>query len=535
MAYSYVRYTSNGTTTNYTFSFQYIDPSHIEVRVDGTQTSLFTFLNTSTISLASAPLSGAIIEIRRTTPKDSPIVNFQDGSILLERDLDLLATYNLYLAQETKDSLESSMLQDSVGVWQAQNKRIAAVADPVNPQDVATKGWSETAASAQVAQATSQATASAASATASAASAITSATQAGVSTTKASEAQSSATAASGSATAAASSATSAATSASSASTSAATATTKASEAAASATTASAAATTATDQATASASSAVSAASSAASAAALLDNFDDRYLGSKATDPTVDNDGNTLVLGALYFNSTNGKMRVYTSSGWLDTTSALVASLVTYEYVATAGQTVFTGADANGLTLGYTVSSILVTLNGVNLRPGDDFTATSGTSLTLNVACDAGDELMAYAFNNFSVANAYTKAEVDAALTNVVKTNVVSEFTAQQYAAEVTLTDAATVAWNVANAQVSKVTLAGNRTFGAPTNQKAGSFYGLMVVQDATGSRTGAWNSVFKFPAATTPTLTTSANAKDFFVFRSDGTNMYLVGKSMDVR
>jgi len=267
----------------------------------------------------------------------------------------------------------------------------------------------------------------------------------------------------------------------------------------------------------------------------LDNFDDRYLGSQAADPSVDNDGNTLVLGALYFNSTNGKMRVYTSSGWLDTTSALVASMVTYEYVATAGQTVFTGADVNGLTLGYTVSSILVTLNGVALRPGDDFTATTGTSLTLNVACDAGDELMVYAFNNFSVANTYTKAEVDASLTNVVKTNVVSEFTAQQYAAETTLTDAATVAWNVANAQVSKVTLAGNRTFGAPTNQKAGSFYGLMVVQDATGSRTGSWNSVFKFPLATAPTLTTTANAKDFFVFRSDGTNMYLVGKSMDVR
>lgn len=119
--------------------------------------------------------------------------------------------------------------------------------------------------------------------------------------------------------------------------------------------------------------------------------------------------------------------------------------------------------------------------------------------------------------------------------NTVKKNVANAFSAQQYSTEATLSDAATVAWDVSTAQVAKVTLGGNRTFGAPTNQVAGAFYGLLVVQDGTGSRTGAWNSVFKFPTATAPTLTTTANAKDFFVFRSDGTNMYLVGKSMDVR
>lgn len=119
--------------------------------------------------------------------------------------------------------------------------------------------------------------------------------------------------------------------------------------------------------------------------------------------------------------------------------------------------------------------------------------------------------------------------------NTVKKNVANAFTAQQYASETTLTDAATVAWDCSANQVTKVTLAGNRTFGAPTNQVAGAFYGLTVIQDATGSRVPSWNSVFKFPTATAPTLTTTANAKDFLVFRSDGTNMYLVGKSLDVR
>jgi len=52
-----------------------------------------------------------------------------------------------------------------------------------------------------------------------------------------------------------------------------------------------------------------------SALAAYDNFDDRYLGAKASDPSVDNDGNALVAGALYFNSTDGIMKLYTGSAW----------------------------------------------------------------------------------------------------------------------------------------------------------------------------------------------------------------------------
>ena len=60
------------------------------------------------------------------------------------------------------------------------------------------------------------------------------------------------------------------------------------------------------------------AAEAARDATLLayDNFDDRYLGSKTSNPTLDNDGNALVGGALYFNSVAGEMRVYTGSAWV---------------------------------------------------------------------------------------------------------------------------------------------------------------------------------------------------------------------------
>ncbi len=106
------------------------------------------------------------------------------------------------------------------------------------------------------------------------------------------------TAAASSATAAANSATAAASSASTASGHKDTATTKASEAASSAT---------------------AAASSATSAAASYDNFDDRYLGAKSSDPSNDNDGDSLVTGALYFNTSNNVMMVYTGSAWVRTT------------------------------------------------------------------------------------------------------------------------------------------------------------------------------------------------------------------------
>jgi hypothetical protein len=62
-------------------------------------------------------------------------------------------------------------------------------------------------------------------------------------------------------------------------------------------------------------SADNAASSAAAAATSYDNFDDRYLGDKSSAPATDNDGDALVIGALYFNTTDGEMKVYGGSGW----------------------------------------------------------------------------------------------------------------------------------------------------------------------------------------------------------------------------
>jgi len=115
---------------------------------------------------------------------------------------------------------------------------------------------------------------------------------------------------------AADSATAAAASASTASGHKDTASTKASEAASSASTASGHKDTASTKATEAANSATAAASSASSAASSLDSFDDTYLGSKSSAPSVDNDGNALATGALYFNSSTGALNVWSGSAWV---------------------------------------------------------------------------------------------------------------------------------------------------------------------------------------------------------------------------
>lgn len=121
---------------------------------------------------------------------------------------------------------------------------------------------------------------------------------------------------------------------------------------------------------------------------------------------------------------------------------------------------------------------------------------------------------------FDLAAAVTKGGVGIAILNT------NTFAQQQGFGTATLTDAATIAWNLQTQQTAKVTLTDNRTLGAPTNMVDGYTYILRVIQDGTGSRTLAYNGVFKWPGGVAPTLSTAASAIDILTFLSDGTNMY---------
>jgi hypothetical protein len=100
--------------------------------------------------------------------------------------------------------------------------------------------------------------------------------------------------------------------------------------------------------------------------------------------------------------------------------------------------------------------------------------------------------------------------------------------------EDTLTDGATITWNVIDSPVAKVTLAGNRTLSAPsgTTPIAGQFISLLIIQDGTGSRSITWNAAYEFAADTAPTLTATASLGDLFTFRYNGAKWLEVGRNL---
>ncbi len=107
---------------------------------------------------------------------------------------------------------------------------------------------------------------------------------------------------------------------------------------------------------------------------------------------------------------------------------------------------------------------------------------------------------------------------------------VNAFTKQQYFSQSTLTDGASISWNLDSNQAAIVTLGGNRTLSNPTNLQAGASYTLIVKQDGTGSRTLSYGTAYKWPAGTAPVLSTAAASVDILTFISDGTNMFGVAQ-----
>lgn len=263
------------------------------------------------------------------------------------------------------------------------------------------------------------------------------------------------------------------------------ASTSASNASTSASNASTSASNASTSATNAANSATAAAASAASALSALDSFDDRYLGTKTSDPTLDNDGNALVAGAIYFNSVSGVMRLYTGTVW-------VAAYVQ-------------GVAAD---IGFT--------------PAGNIAATNVQSAIQELDTE-------------KIATSAIGSTVQAYDADTAKTDVVQTFTAAQRGAITTLTDGATITADFATTNHFQVTLGGNRTLANPSNQTAGQSGAIRIVQDGTGSRTLAYGSNWKFSNGSAPVLTTTANAVDILVYFVESASRITARLVSDVR
>ena len=317
-----------------------------------------------------------------------------------------------------------------------------------------------------------------------------------------------------------------------------------------------------------------AAASAASAAASYDSFDDRYLGAKAANPTLDNDGNALLTGALYWNTAANEMRAYSGSAWVVTYNPSVSAVSSFGVGARTGSVVLTASDLatsvfgpfTALASAATTDLSTITTVGASITGTTTITAFAGNNL-LRVVKFAGILTLTYNATTLILPGAasITTAAGDTAIvltdasgnaTVVTYTRAANApltyATAAEYRANtanrilttdkvwtaadiVTLTDAATITPDFSTGFDFTVTLGGNRTIANPTNTKNGQGGVLYVKQDATGSRTASWGTNWKWSSGTAPTLTTTASRTDKIFYKVESATIIHASIERDSR
>ena len=364
-----VSYTANGSTDTFAITFSFIDSTHVKVFLDGVSTTAFT-ISGSNVVMNSNPSNGVVVLIKRETPTDARLVDFQDGSVLTESDLDKSADQNFFIAQEINDESQSAMKLDNSDRFDALNKRIINVADPTASQDAVTKNYLETTFLTPTDKANINAVAG-----------IT-----GISTLASNNANINLVA------------------------------TNIANVNAVGNDIAKVIETANDLQEATSEIDVCATNIAninAVGGALtnintlatnitgVNSFAERYR-VQAGVPSSSND-----LGDLVFDTTAQKLKVFDGSSYQLAGSSVNGTSQRFKYVATASQTTFSGADANGNTLTYDVASGTafadIYLNGVKLDTSD-FTATDGTSIVLGTGASVNDILQVVAYGTFSLAS-----------------------------------------------------------------------------------------------------------------------------------
>lgn len=144
MANTYVDYTATAAQTDFAFSFPYLEDSHVTVEIDGVATTDFTIVTTPStkIVLDSGATAGQLVRVIRKSQPDTNLVDFVNGSVLTESELDRAYLHNRYLAEESAEQNDVSMrLTAGATGFDALNKKIFNVVDPTSDQDAATKNY----------------------------------------------------------------------------------------------------------------------------------------------------------------------------------------------------------------------------------------------------------------------------------------------------------------------------------------------------------------------------------------------------------
>jgi len=240
-----------------------------------------------------------------------------------------------------------------------------------------------------------------------------------------------------------------------------------------------------------------AAAEAAQAAAELaaDNFDDTYLGAKASDPSVDNDGDALTAGDLYFNTTSNNLKVYTGSAWAD------AALVAADFLQVANNLSDLANAATALTnLGLTATAAeLNTLDGITATV-TELNYTDGVTSAIQTQLDS----------KFATAGGtLTGAAVGSTDTDTTNTG--------------------SVTLDFSTNQNFVLTLTGNVTLANPTTEQVGQSGFIVFIQDGTGGRTVSLGTDYETAGGAGLTLSTADSTTDIVPYVVAASGRILLG------
>ena len=220
-----------------------------------------------------------------------------------------------------------------------------------------------------------------------------------------------------------------------------------------------------------------------------------------------------------------------------TSGKLSGNLVTPGTLDVNGQELILDADADTSITADTDDQIDIKIAGADdfQFTANTFTAQSGSGVVIpEGGLTLGSTAISATAAEINYNDIATLGTSAASKTITADANGLTKITGAVLNVEDTLTDASTITWDVIASPVAKVTLGANRTLAAPsgTSPAAGQFIALTVIQDGTGSRTLTWNATYEFASDTAPTLTTTANLGDLFIFKYNGSKWLEVGRNL---
>lgn len=451
MATTQNTYTGDGSTTNYSFTFEYLKQSDVKVTLDTVATTAFTFANATTLSFTTAPANGVAIRIFRDTAIDILSATFFPGSAIKAEDLNQNFTQSLYVTQESDADAASATTAANT----AKTTADTALADSATA--ISTANAATTTAN------TANTNASAAVVTANAA------------VTTANTADTNATAAVNTANAA-------------------------SAAVSQAVLFTLIANVAAIPGSPSNNDYIEIGdSTGVESFSPLSGVPSGFVGASGLSVRLRYDSSAASWVWMSYFANDSEDRYLTKN----------LPVVTGDSTNGSGQiTLNCEVNTHGVKIKGPPHSAAA--DYTLTLPNDDGTSSQVLSTDGSGVLSWADQPdISGKANTSDIGTTIQAFDADTAKTDTAQT-----FTAAQRGTIGTLTDGATITPDFATANNFTVTLAGNRTIANPTNLTAGQSGSIFIVQDGTGSRTAAWGSYWDFAAGTAPTLTTTAAGVD---------------------